>query len=110
MPISDPDLFDLVQQIIREHPYVGQSFVWGVLHSQGYHVTRERVREVIRRSDPVGTACRWGQIVTPRQHYSVPGLNSQWHIGEYLLYHVLNFVNTTLKFISWLQKELPLKS
>ena len=88
VPISDPDLFDSVQQIIREHPYVGQSFVWGVLRSQGYHVTRERVCEVIRRSDPVGTACRWGQIVTPRQPYSVPGPNSLWHIGEYLLYHM----------------------
>ena len=82
-PISDSELFDLVQQIVRDHPYVGQSFVWGVIRSQGYEVTRERVRRAIRQSDPIGTVSRWGQIITPRQPYSVPGPNSLWHIGEY---------------------------
>lgn len=59
-PISDHDLNQLVHQTITQHPYVGQSFVWGVLRSQGYHVTRERVRQVLRRQDPLGTASRWG--------------------------------------------------
>ncbi len=70
--ISDQDLLHLIQYTIS---YVGQSFIWGVVRSQGYKVTRERVRQVIRRCDPIGTALRWGGIATPRQPYSVPGPN-----------------------------------
>jgi hypothetical protein len=78
--ISDQNLDDLVQHTISQHPFVGQSFVWGVLRSQGYCVTRERVREALRRCDPVGTASRWCHTITPRRPYSVPGPNSLWHI------------------------------
>ena len=80
-PISNEDLVSLVRRITTQHPYVGQSFVWGVIRSEGHQVTRERVRQIMRRNDPVGTALRWGGMTTPRQPYSVPGPNSLWHIG-----------------------------
>ena len=80
--ISDQELTRLVHQTIVQHPSVGQSFVCGVLRSQGYMVTRERVRQAIRSCDPINTALRWGGIATSRQPYSVPGPNSLWHIGK----------------------------
>ena len=82
MQLSDQDLMALVQRTIRLHPMAGQSFIWGVIRSHGYLVTRERVRHALRTCDPINTTLRWGGMVTPRQPYSVPGTNSLWHIGE----------------------------
>ena len=42
-----------VQQILTEHPQVGQTFISGRLRSLGYRVTREHVRQVIRFLDPL---------------------------------------------------------
>lgn len=82
--ISDPELRSLVECIIAQQPSVGQSFVWGVLRSQVYMVTRERIQQTLRSCDPINTALRWGGITTPRQPYSVPGPNCLWHIGKYI--------------------------
>ena len=56
--VSDAGLTSSVRQIVQQHPSVGQSFVWGVLRSQGYVVTRERVRRKMRQCDPLNTALR----------------------------------------------------
>lgn len=85
--VHNNQLSELVQRTITEHPLVGQSFVWGVIRSQGFQVTRECVRQMLRRCDPVGTASRWQGLATPRQPYSVPGPNSLWHIGLYVVIH-----------------------
>ena len=45
-------------------------------------MSREQIRETIRRTDPLNTALRW-HGTTARQPYSVPGPNSLWHIGMY---------------------------
>lgn len=82
LTMSDEELTNVVQRSIDEHPSVGQSFLWGVIRSQGYMVTRERVRRTLRHCDPIGTTLRWGGIATPRQPYSVPGPNSLWHVGK----------------------------
>ena len=79
--ISENELLTTVQQIVRDHPQVGQSFVLGRLRSLGYQVTRDRVRQTMRICDPLNTALRWHGGVT-RRPYSVPGPNSLWHIGE----------------------------
>uniref|UniRef100_A0A1X7TV74 Integrase catalytic domain-containing protein n=1 Tax=Amphimedon queenslandica TaxID=400682 RepID=A0A1X7TV74_AMPQE len=78
--LSDQALDQLVQDTVTQHPYVGHCFVWGVICSQGYQVTRARVREVFRRSDPIGIALRWGSTAISRQPHTVPGPNSLWHI------------------------------
>ena len=78
--ITDSELCEVLQQMRRELPSLGQTMVWGRLRSLGFKVTRARVREAVRVSDPINTALRWREI-TPRQPYSVPGLNSLWHIG-----------------------------
>ena len=80
--ITDSELREVLQQMRRELPSLGQTMVWGRLRSLGFKVTRARVREAMRVSDPINTALRWREI-TPHQPYSVPGPNSLWHIGTY---------------------------
>ena len=81
--INDEELNKKVQQILVQHPHVGQSFISGRLRSLGYRVTRERVRHAVRTCDPLSAALKWHEIVTRRRPYSVPGPNSLWHIGMY---------------------------
>ena len=78
--VTDEELHQILQQMRRELPALGQSLVWGRLRSMGLNITRERVRQAMRESDPIHTALRWREI-TPRRPYSVPGPNSLWHIG-----------------------------
>ena len=81
--VSDVDLAQILQDLRREMPEIGESMVWGRLRSMGLQVTRERVRQAIRRTDPLNTALRWRDLVS-RRPYSVPGPNSLWHIGKLL--------------------------
>ena len=78
--VSDLTLQEIVQDIRREMPDVGQSMVCGRLRALGIRVNRGRVREAVRQTDPLNTALRWN-TVTPRRPYTVAGPNSLWHIG-----------------------------
>lgn len=82
--VSDDELEGIIRRIKRNFPSLGQTMVWGRVRSMGYHVTRERIREVIRTVDPINTALRW-RDTTSRRTYSVPGPNSLWHIGIYII-------------------------
>ena len=57
----------------------GERMVIGILRSRGIHVPRQRVRDIIRRIDPINTALRW-RAMHPRYQYDVPGPNALWHI------------------------------
>ena len=81
--ITDSELHEILRLMRRELPTLGQTLVWGRLRSLGFKVTRARVREAMKASDPIHTALRWREI-TPRRPYSVPGPNSLWHIGMLL--------------------------
>ena len=81
--INDQELTEKVRRILAQHPEVGQTFVAGRLRSLGYRVTRARIRQVMRDIDPLSSALRWQGIAAHRRPYSVPGLNSLWHIGMY---------------------------
>ena len=83
--MSDSQLTQMVQEVRREMPDIGESMVSGRLGAMGVQVTRERVRLVIRRTDPLNTALRW-RSVTIRRPYSVPGPNSLWHIGMWFMH------------------------
>ena len=83
--ISDPGLIERVRQLLVQHPQVGQSFISGQLRSQGYRVSRERVRRAVRTCNPLNATLRWQGIATRCQPYSVPGPNSLWHIGMQLV-------------------------
>ena len=78
--ITDRELHEVLRQMRQELPALGQTLVWGRLRSVGFRITRARVREAMRVSDPLHTALRWREI-TPRQPYLVPGPNSLWHTG-----------------------------
>ena len=80
--ITDSELREVLQQMRRQLPSLGQTVVWGRLQSLGFKVTRARVHEAMRVSDPINTALRWREI-TPCQPYSVPGPNFLWHIDAY---------------------------
>ena len=82
--ISSDDLTSLVSEIRSTTPYVGESLVSGRLRSLGYQVSRDRVHQALRSTDPLGSALRWPGGLTHRHPYSVAGPNSLWHIGNTL--------------------------
>ena len=81
-------------------PHVGERIIIGHVRSLGLHITRERVRQSIRRVDPVNTSLRWHLHISS----SVPGPNSLWHIGNNYFLIVLNFtfiLDGNHKLIRW---------
>ena len=74
-----------MRHIRADSPYVGESMILGQLRALNVQVSRERVRCAIRVVDPLNTALRWGGNLSSRRPYSVPGPNSLWHIGMYIL-------------------------
>ena len=54
--ITDSELREVLQQMRRELPSLGQTVVWGRLRSLGFKITRARVREAMRVSDLINTA------------------------------------------------------
>ena len=87
--ITDSELREVLHQLRQELPSLGQTLIWGRLQSMGFNVTRERVRQAVRESDPIHTALRWRGESVQRQPYSVLGPNSLWHIGTLLCMHHL---------------------
>lgn len=85
--VSDSTLYELVEELRIELPDIGHSLVCGRLRALGIKVNRERIREAVRRTDPLNTALRWN-TVTLRRPYTVPGPNSLWHLG--MLKNTLN--------------------
>ena len=77
--ISDIDLQQQVADIKAEFENTGERMVIGILRSRGIHVPRHRVRDIIRRIDPINTALRW-RAMHPRYQYDVPGPNALWQI------------------------------
>ena len=71
--VSDSELMDIVHQLRQEVPDLGQSILAGRVRAMGLRVTRDRLRNAIRRSDPLNTALRWHSL-TSRRPYSVPGV------------------------------------
>lgn len=79
--VSDQELTDHLQRLRTNSPYIGESMILGHLRAMNIQASRERVRHILRRIDPLNTALRWGGNLTSRRPYSVPGPNSLWHIG-----------------------------
>lgn len=55
----------------------------GYLRARGLVVARDRVRQSLRRIDPLSSAGRWSRAVT-RRTYNVPTPNSLWHIDAHM--------------------------
>ena len=86
-PISDTDLQRELRRKRRQFPEMGETMILGCMRAQGYKVTRDRVRRILREIDPLNIALRGPRGLTVRQPCSVPGPNSLWHIG-------IDFVST----------------
>ena len=74
--INDAELRVVLSQLRRTFPELREKMVIGHLRSLGYNVTRSRVRNAIRVTDPINVALRWQGNLTVRRPYSVPGPNS----------------------------------
>lgn len=79
--LSETELREKVQAMRREQPALGQTMLWARLRSEGYYVTRSRLRDAVRSTDPLSNVIRWNDM-TPRRPYSVPSPNSLWHLGR----------------------------
>ena len=80
--MSDSDLDLRVDGIISLHPQCGKKSVSGLLWSQGYKIQRQRIRDSIRRVDPVGVQLR-SRRPLHRRVYNVRSPNSLWHLDGY---------------------------
>ena len=69
--ISDQDLNTLLKEIRAQMPNAGETVVMGQLRSLGYYISRQRLREAIRQTDPINTPLRWRGLLTTRRPYSV---------------------------------------
>ncbi|XP_066265668.1 uncharacterized protein [Branchiostoma lanceolatum] len=81
--ISEEDLDMTVVGLKRLLPNHGETYLWGLLKSQGIYVTRQRLRDSIHRVDPINTALRWF-LATSRRTYYVPCPNALWHIDSHM--------------------------
>lgn len=79
-PICDPD--GVVKEITSLFPNGGEKTVSGRLKSYEILIKRERVREALRRVDPLGVRARCRSVLH-RRVYSVPSPNALWHIDGY---------------------------
>ena len=80
--INDGELDFVVSQITKLNPGCGEKSVTGRLRSAGIVVQRERVRESLRRVDPIGVVTRF-RATLHRRVYSVHSPNALWHIDGY---------------------------
>ena len=79
IPISDEELDSIVREISKTTPNLGECRLMGTIRSRGIHIQRTRIRDSLRRVDPVRAALRWQPLIY-RKKYSVPCPNALWHI------------------------------
>lgn len=77
--ISDADLCKIVESIRLLTPNIGQTRLLGALRCRGLRIQRWRVRNCLRKLDPIDTALR-GHVAIYRRKYSVPYPNYLWHL------------------------------
>ncbi|XP_029998101.1 uncharacterized protein LOC115424840 [Sphaeramia orbicularis] len=77
--ISNDDLDYLINEVLRQTPGSGETYITGSLRGRGIRVQRWRVRERLRIVDPVGRMLR-GRRAIQRRVYNVSIPNQVWHI------------------------------
>ena len=78
---SDPELDDVVRELISRNPNAGYRSMIGLLLARGYRVQWARVRASMHRVDTAGVVSRITQLgCVVRRTYSVPGPRSLMHI------------------------------
>lgn len=77
--VSDEELDGIIAEINRQNPHNGAVIVSGHLRSRGIVVQRQRIRESLKRIDPVNSALRWN-MVARRRSYNVRAAQSLYHM------------------------------
>ena len=77
--IDDVQLDTLVRELQNQYPNCGYRLMRGHLAAMGYRIQESRVRDALRRVDPLGVMSRWIRSIH-RRTYSVAGPNALWHI------------------------------
>lgn len=77
--INDSQLDGIVAELQHTYPNSGYRLLKGHLAALGHRVQENRIRDSLRRVDPIGVMSRWIHSVQ-RRRYSVPGPNMLWHI------------------------------
>lgn len=77
--IRDADLDELVVSSLQEHPNIGYRMMRSRLSVRGVHIQESRVRDAMRRVDPIGVSYRWSHSIQ-RRTYRVSCPNALWHI------------------------------
>lgn len=80
--ISDNQLDTLIATEQCQHPTYGYRMMRSFLSTRGIHIQEWRIRQSMRRVDPLGVAYRWARSIH-RRRYKVPCPNSLWHIDSY---------------------------
>lgn len=86
------------------------------LQSLGINVQERRVREAMRRVDPIGVARRWSRNkIIHRRVYSVPHPNALWHIDSHMSLNRWGFtiqggIDGYSRFVTYLHCALNNKS
>ena len=84
--MDDTELDALVASMVLKYPNLGIKLTKGMLWSEHkVRVPEQRLRECMRRVDPVGvTERRYTNRAIVRRTYSVPYSNYLWHVDTYL--------------------------
>ena len=79
--ITDSDLDNHVREILQLTPYSGETYIRGGLKARRVLVQRQRVRESLKRVDPIGRSVRRRYAIC-RRVYNVRGPNNLWHMDS----------------------------
>lgn len=77
--ISADELDQTLTEIQRENPNCGQQLMVGYLLAKGIRIQCYRLRDSVKRTDPLRRFVRWHEVIT-RCTYCVKHSNSLWHI------------------------------
>ncbi|XP_066935150.1 uncharacterized protein [Clytia hemisphaerica] len=92
--ITDDDLDNVVELILKEHPNTGYKRMRGFLTARKMKIQEYRVRESMRRVDPEGVIMRQLRSVPIyRRKYQVKGPLSLWHMDGNHKLITYGFVN-----------------
>ena len=80
--ISDTDLDVAVIDFQHCHPKSGQVLLQGLLQACGICVQRHRLRDSLKRVDPLLANAGWNTPISRRTYHN-PGPNSLWHIDSH---------------------------
>lgn len=77
--LNDEELDGIVQQFQEARPDSGKSYLTGELRSQGFRIQRSRIRDSVKRVNPIAPVLRQ-TLTIQRREYEVPRPNALWHL------------------------------